>query len=396
TSHELVVFNANGTRDAAFDQVTGKVDFLAQQSNGKLVAHGFFFASNGLPARRLTRINTDGTLDTGFLFTDNTDYSIRSIAVLRNDHILLGGRFSAFNGLPRNQLVRLKPDGLVDSAYVPAYRALLAVNRMLELRSRKLMVVSLYPGPYNQHRNVLRLSENGGEDSLYNMGTGFNGTPLDLYVQSSGRIIAGGDFYAYNGHNVRGITAIHPDGTRDTSFNPGGVGTDLYVRTIAEQPDGKLLIGGKFTLYNGDTASCIARLHPDGRRDTSFRTGDRFRYNTSGAGVTSIVVQPDGKILVGGNFYEQVVTGHVNPARLLPDGSTDSTFHSAPYGVAAMALLPDGKIMIAGAQGVPGQGYAALRLHPDGTREFFGYNGAGELAWESRPYGTFPQTFLTV
>src|SRR5262252_614588 len=64
------------------------------------------------------------------------------------------------------------------------------------------------------------------------------------------------------------------DGGLDASFNPGGSGTDQEVRAVAVQADGKIIIGGAFTSYNGDASVShfLMRLNADGTRDPSFNT----------------------------------------------------------------------------------------------------------------------------
>ncbi len=75
-------------------------------------------------------------------------------------------------------------------------------------------------------------------------------------------------------------------------FNPDANNT---VRAVAVQPDGKILIGGDFTMVRGVARNRIARLNPDGSLDTAFDP------NANGI-IYAIVLQPDGKILVGGQF----------------------------------------------------------------------------------------------
>ena len=84
-------------------------------------------------------------------------------------------------------------------------------------------------------------------------------------------------------------------------FDPNANGT---VRVVVVQPDGKILIGGDFTTLspNGGVAvtrNRIARLNPDGTLDTAFNP------NANGA-VYSIAVQADGKILAGGHFTNSI------------------------------------------------------------------------------------------
>src|SRR5258705_433059 len=89
-------------------------------------------------------------------------------------------------------------------------------------------------------------------------------------------------------------------GDIDTTFNAGGAGANFFLRAVAVQPDGKIVIGGFFTSYNGDAAASdiVMRLTADGTSDTTFNAG--------GAGanfpVTAVALQPDGKIVIGGVF----------------------------------------------------------------------------------------------
>jgi uncharacterized delta-60 repeat protein len=123
-----------------------------------------------------------------------------------------------------------------------------------------------------------------------------------LALQPDGKVLIGGNFTIYNSNFAASdyVMRLNADGTRDTSFNAGGSGANNIVRALAVQANGKILIGGIFTAYNGDTAAsdCVMRLNADGTRDTTF--------NTNGTGVNSIVyvvaLQPEGKVLIGGYF----------------------------------------------------------------------------------------------
>src|SRR5205814_1510611 len=93
-----------------------------------------------------------------------------------------------------------------------------------------------------------------------------------------------------------GIARINSDGSLDSSFDPGS-GANNEVDGIAVQDDGKILIGGLFTTYNGTARNRIARINSDGSLDPSFDPG-------SGANnpVFSLALQPDSKVLVVGQF----------------------------------------------------------------------------------------------
>lgn len=132
-------------------------------------------------------------------------------------------------------------------------------------------------------------------------------------------------------------------------FDPNANGA---IRSIAVQPDGKILIGGNFTQLNPNgtgavTRSRIARLNADGTVDAAFNP------NASGD-VYSIAIQADGKILIGGGFFSLNPnnTGSVTRnriARLNADGTVDASFNpNASSTVLSIAIQADGKILIGG------------------------------------------------
>ena len=108
--------------------------------------------------------------------------------------------------------------------------------------------------------------------------------------------MVGGFFANFNGGAVNRIVRLNTDGTLDTSFNTG-TGFDDAVRTIKLQTDGKIVVGGVFTTYNGVNANKIITLNTDGTKDAAFINGTGFNSD-----VYSINQLADGKILVGGDF----------------------------------------------------------------------------------------------
>jgi uncharacterized delta-60 repeat protein len=121
------------------------------------------------------------------------------------------------------------------------------------------------------------------------------------------------------------------------------------VSSIAIQPDGKILIGGSFD-HVGDTyGGPIARLHPDGTVDTSFRApalGGIFPR------VSAVAIQPDGKVLLGGGFEYVEGAGQRSLIRVNSDGSLDPTFEaeenwSAFSSISSIVLQANGDLLIA-------------------------------------------------
>jgi len=136
------------------------------------------------------------------------------------------------------------------------------------------------------------------------------------------------------------------------------------VNVTRRQNDGKILVGGFFTEANGYAATGVARLNPDGSVDRSFN-GPEF-YGGFGLGyqIFSLCIQPDGKILVGGNFYGINPVFNPGVRRLNSDGTLDSTFTVAAITqgdtVYDLELQSDGKILVGSTAGL-------RRLNADGT-----------------------------
>ncbi|WP_033316646.1 delta-60 repeat domain-containing protein, partial [Pontibacter roseus] len=115
---------------------------------------------------------------------------------------------------------------------------------------------------------IARLNADGTLDASFNPGTGFNRELYSLALQPDGKVLVGGNFFSFNGTPRNFIARLNADGTLDASFNPGSGFTD-YVVSLAFQPDGKVLVGGSFTSFNGTPRSRIARLNADGTLDAS-------------------------------------------------------------------------------------------------------------------------------
>lgn len=144
------------------------------------------------------------------------------------------------------------------------------------------------------------------------------------------------------------LAALAQPGSVDKGFNPGS-GTDKNVYDIAVQPDGKIIIAGDFTNYNSTNRSGIARLNADGSLDATFYPGKGIGEYQS---VNTIAIQPDGKIIIGGYFttYNEIPCNSI--VRLNADGSLDNTFKpgtGVENTISNIYLLPDRKIIIVGA-----------------------------------------------
>lgn len=228
----------------------------------------------------------------------------------------------------------------------------------------KIVVVGAFTALNGQSpSNIARLNPDGTLESTatFNPGSGADGYVDCVAVQPDGKIlIAGARFSNVNSQARNHIARLNADGTLEgtTTFNPGaGIGgSQPYVFCMVVQPDGKIILAGEFTSVDGQPRSGIARLNPDGSVEstTTFNPGFGASDNLSGTGrVVSAALQPDGKIiLVGGfNTFNGQVRNHI--VRLNSDGSLESTATFNPGlgpndSTQVVAVQPDGKILIGG------------------------------------------------
>ncbi len=203
-----------------------------------------------------------------------------------------------------------------------------------------IALLFLLPGPLPVSANLATAAE--GPD-----GTGFDPFADEgvyrMVVQPDGMILVAGPFTTLNGQPHSGIGRLYPDGRLDSTFNAQVSST---VRALLLQPDGKIVIGGDFTVVNGQPRSHLARLNPDGSLDETFTSG-------TDDVVFSLLWQPENKILVGGTF--SLLGGGAYPGlgRLNLNGSLDETFHAAPFDSAGwqvytIASQPDGRLLVGG------------------------------------------------
>ncbi|HWA08646.1 MAG TPA: putative Ig domain-containing protein [Opitutaceae bacterium] len=406
-SSHVARLNTNGSIDTTYDQsASGEVRTVALQNDGKVLIGGAFLTvkpnTSTDPVARpyLARLNTDGTVDTGF--NANLGGAVNTLLVQSDGKVLLGGAFTTLqpngtaNVTARTHLARLNQDGTLDAAYDPTFaNAPGSVVKTLSVQSdgKVLLGGSFGKIAGSQGDNLVRFKADGSLDSTFNPGadgavnavavqtnrgllttqgnafawlgsdglpkSGFNpssnlqlvGQVNSVATQTDGSLLVAGAFANLSGATNGNLVRIKADGTLDTSFNPD---PNSQVNAVVVQPDGKILIAGVFTSVQpaGDSASTprnhIARLNADGTLDTSFDPNANDQIN-------AMILQPDGRILVGGAFTTfqpngaSTATTCVRLGRLNTDGTLDTTFLPAPNDqVFALTLQPDGKILVGG------------------------------------------------
>ena len=220
---------------------------------------------------------------------------------------------------------------------------------------------------------VAALSVNLGArvDQTFNVGSGAESTFASIGAMAAdadGKLLIGGQFTSMDGRLRPYLARLNPDGSLDTNFDPG-LGPNLPVQTIAVQSDGRILIGGAFTQYDGSECLAFARLWPDGRLDRESQASrNLFSGAPRQAEVNEIAVEPGGSVLVRGFFYRASLL------RLSSAGVWDQAFNEKVNGkpngpIRSMAVQPDGALLLGGDFTAFGDKKAIglVRLNRDGT-----------------------------
>jgi uncharacterized delta-60 repeat protein len=382
TTKSLILLNSDGTRNTAFTDNAGEgfnnfsaVNTLSIQPTNKIYAGGSFDSFDNEKIRSAILLNTDGTRNTEFIPSTGTGFDSypQKVAFISQKIVAVGG-FTTFNNEPANYIVSLYPDGSLNDDFASGVTTGFDdyANDVVFGAGGKLIV----GGDFTEYNGVssskiARLNGNGTLDTTYatNIGSGFNGTVISLVSLSEfdGSIIAGGSFTSFDGNPSSGIARLSLDGFFDTEFGTNiGSGVDSgYIYSLLVQPDGYIVAGGVFMdSFDGTPVNGIFRLLPDGILDEDFIDNVVLPLGTD---VFSVALQPDGKIVIGGQ-------GIVS--RLNSDGTPDTAFTAnipgGPLGTFYSVLVqPNGKILLGGFFSTWG-GVAVnniVRLNPDGTRD---------------------------
>lgn len=351
----------------------GEIYTTLIQSDGKIIVGGAFSIYNGVSRVGIARLNPNGTLDnsfdpgTGFLI-DNNGFqgAVYSLSIQSDGKIIVGGIFTLYNGIPVNSIVRINSNGSFDASFnigsgfttssSVATAGLSEVWDINILSNGKILVGGFFENYNGIIRNdIALLNSNGSLDLTFNPGSGFTGGQWDgwvisIYVQTNGKIVVGGSFASYNGVSRNNIARLNADGSLDSIFDPLN-GFNYDVRSVEVQSDGKIIIGGVFTSFDGFSRSGIARLTSSGSLDTSFNPFIGFDGS-----VQSTLIQTDGKIITGGAFSNFNGVSRKNIARLETNGSLNNSFDPGTGAtgqlnneyIMTLAMQSDGRIIAGG------------------------------------------------
>ncbi|SHG61094.1 T9SS sorting signal type C domain-containing protein [Flavobacterium defluvii] len=363
----LIFLNPDGTPKTNFDLDAGPaatVWALANDAEGSWFIGGTFSVFDGQNQGRLAKVNFEGEADTGYLASGiGFDNSVFKIIALQNKKAMVFGSFTKFNDNPAFRIARLLEDGSFDNEFNSGGKSANNIIKTAVLQSDGKMILGGNFTSYNEqlYNRIVRIFPDGSIDNTFNAGSGFNGQINSMVLQSDGKIIIAGSFTRFNNDSsVIRIVRLMPDGSRDLSFNPG-TGTEAAIEEMLIQPDGKILVGGRFTTFNGRDFLHLVRLNTDGSIDTSFNIKEGFDKN-----VYSLALQSDGKIIVGGSFLTYNKVSQKRILRLNSDGSLDTGFDSGigfnKGEVRSILVQPDDRLLVGGSFSGTYKNKTSLRL----------------------------------
>ncbi|KIA95188.1 hypothetical protein OC25_07670 [Pedobacter kyungheensis] len=369
--------------DAGFQVVNGSnytiYDILRLASGGYILAGAFTDfenkATKDLPVGNIAQINAGGAVETTLKFGIGANYLLNSAERIssgaQNGKFLIAGNFSSFNTKRPNRaninsLTRLNVDGTLDSTIID--------------------VVNATPNDPSKNRDTVP-SFNGGvqgtikkiftfNDQVYAVGN-FDYYLRAFYERSTY------DAKVYDRVLMRQMVRMDMDGSMDQTFHYNAAtkqspnGANGIINDAIQLPDGKLILAGTFTSFNGISRNRLVRINLDGSVDATFNIG-------TGADdeITSITYNATTKkILVAGPFKTFNGQPRTGVAMLETDGSLTAgfTFPSLSGGIVNYAgQLNNGKIIVAGSfnkyRDILRQGF--MVLNTDGTLAS-GYNNTG-------------------
>lgn len=366
----LLRLNADGSRDNTYGGLVDVgafqipvVECLKIQTDGKLLIAGGLLEGMSPGSFLLTRILPSGEPDTTFNMPfKHRDGWIYTLSLQSDNKIIVGGKDYSTENCSYNLFTRLNEDGSIDNSFNRSGSPLEHISTLSNNGCQTTYTTCIQPDGkiiaggrfqeinfYNAY-SISRINTDGAIDVSFNKTTGVNGNIISSAIQADGKIIIGGYFSAVQYESRSHIARLLEDGTIDNTFNPG-TGTNGPVYAITLQPDGKVIIAGEFTQYNNQPLAGLIRLNSNGTLDPSFSVGtgaDNLIY--------SLQLQKDGKLIIGGSFSNVNGVARLNIARLNTDGSLDNGFMSPllifkPYersAVFSSLILPSGKILIGG------------------------------------------------
>jgi uncharacterized delta-60 repeat protein len=318
SANYIIRLNTDFSIDDTFDYGTGfngAVNAVAIQSDGKILCGGDFTQYKGTSRNRLVRLNTDGSLDTTFSIGTGFSATVWGITIQSDDKILVCGAFTAYSGVSESRITRLNTNGSVDTTFVTPTINDIVYDMSIQSDGKIVAVGDFTQVSGVARTSIVRFLTGGTLDSTFSAGTVSAGA-YAVIAQSDGKIMVGGTFATVSGTSSPKIVRLLSGGTIDTSFSVGngfrlnGSSSGAFVVDITPTQNGKYFISGIFDEYSGASANAMVRLNSNGSIDTTFNEGTGLVFDEAGFSMPSTVLS-NGNIVVSGLItgYDGVTTG---------------------------------------------------------------------------------------
>ena len=293
-------------------------------SGSNIYMGGDFTTYQASPINYLVKLDNTGAVDTTFNVGIGPNNTVTSMVTQSDGKILIsGGAFTTYSGSSAVRIARINTNGTLDTTFNVGTAGLNGNTFDMKVQpDGKIVAAGAFtPDSGSTNSGIVRINPNGTKDTTFNVGVGSTGNIYQLARQSDGKIIAIGATTSYSGSANAGIVRINTDGTKDTTFNPGSGFTTTAIYTIGIQSTGKIIVGGNFALYSGSSSPYIVRINTDGTKDTTFNVGTGF-----GAVVVALKVLADDSIIAFGSFTTYSGSASPRIIKLNSNGTKDTTF----------------------------------------------------------------------
>ncbi len=348
----LARINPNGSLDSSFKGVVdGVVRSVAVQADGKILAGGAFGQCQGIACASLARLNPDSSYDSTFksmlVGDDNSLNDVFQVLPLSTGQVMVAG--DIYNLMGAGPVTRLNSDGSLDTAFFTNVTSIgqpipdvdwIWGTRVLTAGSKYLLAGGYYLNNsegWEGNRGFLgRLNNDGTLD--YTFGPTAPATHIqtmdhqvdDLLLQPDGKIVVSGWFtHILDGSEIPperlAIARFTADGFLDATFTPSLTMPEganaMTVAAMAWQPNGRILIEEQFLDYQGNynfmpVSSQAARLLSNGSPDLGFKLGALTQGYYHPQGGNSILRLPNGKALIGGVYSNYQPADAISPTNI--------------------------------------------------------------------------------
>jgi uncharacterized delta-60 repeat protein len=321
--------DGTGSLDNVFNiskiSFNNSIEKIEKYDDQRFMVSGSFTHKNGKLQYSLARVFNDNSLDQTFHNGYTQLVGVRCFKILSDGKMLISDSSGSYSGASTSTFFKIDSNGFVDPTFKKPTGGSNNIEAIDIQTDNKIIVGGTFTTYSGTSKNrIARLNSNGIIDNTFVIGSGFNNTVTSICVQSDGKILVGGSFTSYSGVTRNGMARLNSNGSLDSSFNVTGSGFDGDPATLVVQSDGKILVGGNFSQYNGAIYRALVRLNSNGTIDPTFIKSNSFFANN----VKKIILDKYNRVIIAGSFTS--LSGYTSSTlmRLFIDGGIDYSFNA--------------------------------------------------------------------